>query len=51
MANKCRCGCCKPVGIGAGEAGRPKRESRIVEIADRLVEVDNGLLELERQPS
>ncbi len=51
MANKCRCGCCKPVWVEVGEAGRPKTESQIIEIADRLVEVDEGLLELERQPS
>ena len=51
MASKCRCGCCKPVGIDAGEAGRPKTESQIVEIADRLGEVDEGLPEPESQPS
>lgn len=51
MTNKCRCGCCKPVGVRVGKAGRPKTESQIVEIADRLVEVDEGLLELETQPS
>jgi hypothetical protein len=51
MATRCRCGCCKPVGVQVGQAGRPKTESQIVEIADRLVEVDEGLLELEQQPS
>lgn len=51
MASKCRCGCCKPVGVDAGEVGRPKTEAQIVEIADRLVEVDEGLLESEPQPS
>ena len=51
MPNKCRCGCCKPIGIEAGQAGRPKTEAQIVDIADRLAEVDQGLLELEGQPA
>ena len=51
MATKCRCGCCKPVGVDAGEAGRPKTEAQIVDIADRLVEVDGGLLESEPERS
>ena len=51
MADKCRCGCCKPAGLEIGQAGRPKTEAQIVDIADRLAEVDEGLLELERQPS
>ncbi len=51
MANKCRCGCCRQIGIEVGQAGRPKTEAQIVGIADRLAEVDERLLELAGQPS